>query len=151
MKTLLFSLIAIHAFSLNSNGEAILPLLAQHLKRFERGQMETIDHWPKHLFSGDRKIIPNKISSMEEHIASLKLIPAELLKGFTIGITVENDGWYSTSIEPKDSTEVYPTWIRVIASKKGESYLYFNSAGQQEDTIKKQNKAEMATPRKPSD
>ena len=150
MKTLLISLIAIQAFSLNSSGEAILPLLAQHLNRFERGQINTIDHWPKWLFNGDRKIIANKISSMEEHIVALKLIPADLLKGYKIGMTVENDGWYSTSIEPRNSIAVYPTWILVIASKKGESYLYFNSAEQQKSTIKKQ-KSEMATPRKPSD
>ncbi|MEY4484613.1 MAG: hypothetical protein RL693_2065 [Verrucomicrobiota bacterium] len=127
MKILLLTFGAIALLSVVSGAEEDSPALYMHIARFSRGPIVTSEDWPVRLFNGERKLIPNKVSDKESHIASLKLIPPTLLKDYKLGTTVERDGWYFTDVAPNNSSSEKPLWILVIASKKGESYLYFNS------------------------
>ena len=127
MKTLLTILVATSLLSVVSGAEEVSPVLKMHMERFSRGPIVTSEDWPVRLFNGERKLIPNKVSDKESHIASLKLIPPTLLKDYKLGTTVERDGWYFTDVAASNSTSDKPLWILVIASKKGEPYLYFNS------------------------
>lgn len=127
MKILLLTLVATSLLGVISGAEEVSPLLKMHIERFSRGPIVTSEKWPDRLFNGERKSIPNKVTNEKSHIASIKLIPSVLLKDYKVGSTVELDGWYFTAIDPSNSSSDKPSWILVIASQKGESYLYFNS------------------------
>ncbi len=127
MKILLLTFVATSLLSVVSGAEEVAPALKMHIARFSRGSIVTSEDWPAPLFNGERKLIPNKVSDKESHIVSLKLIPPTLLKDYKLGNTVEQDGWYFTDVAASNSSSEKPLWILVIASKKGEPYLYFNS------------------------
>lgn len=93
------------------------------------GVEKTNTPWPKEasgLFQGISKGVETKIATKEDHLAAIATIPKHLMKDRIIGTTIESNGWYYTSIEPKSWDVKEPTWFNVIASKKDSKILYFS-------------------------
>ncbi|MGJ8673872.1 hypothetical protein [Rubritalea sp.] len=102
-------------------------LLEMHLQRFETGPIENISEWPNQLFNGYKKKVSSEIKTASVHDKFVSLIPNKLLKDYRLGTTVTHKGWFFTPVEPKNSDSKQNSWILLIASRKGDDYLYFNS------------------------
>ena len=97
----------------NENG-----LIEIRLEQIETMKTKEIKEWPEKpglLFQGLHYKLKKPVKTQEDHLAAIALIPKVLRGGYyKPQKTIEKNGWYITSVG-----------ISIIASKVGESKLYF--------------------------
>lgn len=126
MKSLLIVILLVGTSTIANDD--IPSLAATHIDILNRhgSKLGEVEEWPDR-FAKLRKRTKKQVNSTEDHLAVVEAIPDSFLNGVTIGQTIETYQWILTSLDPGNTNSEDSVWILVIASKKGENWIYANS------------------------
>lgn len=104
--------------------------IEQMLMLEKMAQVRVLKEWPEEkgdLFQYFKFQVSHVVNTEEDHLKAISTIPKRLMEGLVIGKTMEIDGRFYTSIEDEGWDGKNPTWMSVIATKKGDDHLFFSA------------------------